>query len=357
MNPNMLMQSLPGPVANTLMRYNFDPGCLRPWLADDDPRYAFITVNGENIPVNNTNVTLRKLDWIELDRAVVKAAKERLRLVADLRAAGLTYNIPNGMSKTVLETERQSDISAATMSMDGLRKGNADRPVFDLAGLPLPIIHKDFDFSARQVMASRNGGSPLDVTTAELASRRVAEYAEDLAIGAVSGYSFAGGTIYGLTTFPSRITAHVYEPTETGWDADQLISDVLRMRQLAYNKKHYGPFVLYTSLAWDEYLDKDYVLTGGNVATQTIRERLRDIQGIQDVVTLDRLSSGFRIVLVQQTTDVIREVIGLDFTTVSWQEQGGLQLNFKVMAILVPQLRADINGNTGIVDGATSLSE
>jgi hypothetical protein len=31
-----------------------------------------------------------------------------------------------------------------------------------------------------------------------------------------------------------------------------------------------------------------------------------------------------------------------------------MQLNFKVMAIMVPQLRSDFNGNTGIVYGATA---
>jgi hypothetical protein len=31
-----------------------------------------------------------------------------------------------------------------------------------------------------------------------------------------------------------------------------------------------------------------------------------------------------------------------------------MMLNFKVMAILVPQLRADFNGNTGIVHGAVA---
>jgi hypothetical protein len=41
-------------------------------------------------------------------------------------------------------------------------------------------------------------------------------------------------------------------------------------------------------------------------------------------------------------------------TTVQWEEQGGLLLNFKIMAIMVPQLRADHNGNTGIVHGTSA---
>lgn len=357
---NLQLNGFSGSMLDRLMEFNFDPGCLRPWRSNHNGR-TYVTLNSGtkqemSVPVNNVTTTLRKLDWIELDRAVVKAAKERLRLVADLRSAGLTYNIPNGMGKTVLETERQSDISGATISMDGLRKGSADRPVFDLQGLPLPILHKDFDFSARQVMTSRNGGSPIDTTTAELASRRVAELAENLTLGNEDAYEYAGGTIYGLTNFPERITRQTTDPTATAWTPYDTVSEVRSMKQAAYNAKHYGPFVLYHSLPWDEYMDEDYVRSGGNNPNTTLRQRILQIRDIQDVVALDYLT-GYQMLLVQQTTDVIRMVIGLDFTTIAWQEEGGMRLNFKVMAILVPQLRADINDNTGIVHGASNLTD
>ncbi len=357
---NIRANGLSGNITERLMAFNFDPGCLRPWCSDHNGR-TYVTVHNEhgvaeNIPVNNVTTTLRKLDWIELDRAIVAAAKERLRLVADLRASGLTYNIPNGMGKTVLETERQSDISPATMSMDGLRKGQSDRPVFDLQGLPLPILHKDFDFSARQVMTSRNGGSPIDTTTAALASRRVAELAENLHIGNEDAYAYAGGSIYGLINFPQRITRQTTDPTDTGWTPQDTVQEIRRMRQASYAAKHYGPYRLYTSLAWDEYLDEDYSISGGNNPNQTLRERILRIRGIDSVETLDYLS-GYQMILVQQTTDVMRTVTGLDFTTIAWQEEGGMQLNFKVMAIIVPQPRADINDNTGIVHGASTLTD
>jgi hypothetical protein len=41
----------------------------------------------------------------------------------------------------------------------------------------------------------------------------------------------------------------------------------------------------------------------------------------------------------------------MDVTTVQWDEKGGMKKNFKIMAIIVPQLRADQNSNTGIVHG------
>lgn len=340
-----------GDIASKLMLNNFDVNCLRPYLAEDGQSYVTINQNGamQAVPLQNAHATLRKDDWKILDDAIVKAAKPRLKAVADLRGTGLEYTIPNGMGKTVLETETQSDISDAIVSMDGLRESKADRPEFDLGSLPLPIIHKDFNYSARQVMTSRNGGSPLDTTTAELAARRVAEQAEKLLLGTYGTYAFGGGTIYGYTNHTSRLTKTMTDPTAGGWTPADTVSEVLAMRLQAQQAYHYGPYMLYCSLPWDAYLDDDY---SANKGDNTLRDRLKKIERIQDVRTLDYLSStAYVMVLVQMTTDVVREVVGMDITTVQWESKGGMQLNFKVMAILVPQLRADFNGNMGIVHG------
>jgi len=344
-----------GSVAATLLEAGMDANILRPYVGADGRHYVTLNQGGEPkaVPLSNATATLRKDDWIQLDSAVVKAAQPRLKAVADLRGRGLTYDIPNGMGRTVLETERQSDISAAEVSMDGLRRSNEDRPVFDLVSLPLPIIHKDFGYTARQIAVSRNGGSPLDTTTAELAARKVAEEAEKLLLGTYGTYAFGGGTIYGYTNFPSRLTKTMTAPTASGWTPATTVQEVLEMRDQAKDANHYGPYMLYTSSQWDIYLDDDY---SANKGDNTLRDRLKAIQEVQDVMTLDYLSTSnaFVMVLVQLTSDVVREVMGMDITTVQWPENGGMSMNFKVMAIMVPQLRADINGNTGIVHGTTA---
>ena len=338
-----------GSVATLLLNTNFDVATLRPWVGNDGRSYIARRDNGKlsSLATPTANATLRHDEWKQLDDALIKVAKQRLNVVADLRAAGLTYSISNGMGKTVLMSEKMSDINPATISMDPARKGPSDRPEFDLVNLPLPVIHKDFFINARQLAASRNGGSPLDTTMAELAGRRVSEEIEKLALGTAGTFSYGGGTIYGLTNYPSRITAVLTAPTASAWVPATTVKEVLDMRQKSMDKFHYGPWVLYTAPAWDEYLDDDYSSAKGD---NTLRQRIEQIRGIQSVKTADYLT-GFQMLLVQQTTDVIREVIGMDMTTVQWETEGGMQLNFKVMAIMVPQLRDDANGNTGLVHG------
>lgn len=341
-----------GSLAARLMAANFDANALRPYINKNGRSCVTINQGGKyvEVPLINTTATLRKDEWIQLDQAVVKAAKPRLQAVGDLRSRGLQYAITNGLGTTVLQTERQSDITEAEISMDGLVETKKDRPVFDIANLPLPIIHKDFQFSARQIATARQSGSPLDTSTAELAARRVAEYAEQLLIGTADTYTFGGGTIYGYTNFPNSIPQTLTDPTDSAWTPATTLQEILEMRQNAYDAYHYGPFVLYNSPAWDQYLDNDYSAAKGD---NTLRDRIAKIQGIEAIRTLDYLTD-YDMVLVQMTSDVVREVIGMDITTLQWEDKGGLQVNFKVMAILVPQLRVDINGNGGIVLGSTT---
>lgn len=330
-----------GSVAQKLLACNMDVGMLRPYIAKDG--HAYVSINGQAVPV--ANATLRYDEWKEYDKAVVKAYQDRLIGIADLTSRGLTYNIPNGMGKTVLQYEKQGDVSAATLSMDGLTKGQNDLPEYDLAYLPLPIIHADFQIPLRLLQESRNGNMPLDTATAELKARKVAEKAEDMLFNGASTYSFGGGIIYGYTDFPSR---NLYT-LSVAWDASAatgatILADVLGMKQALIADKCYGPYVIYVPTAYETALDDDFKAE----SDLTIKQRILQVTGIQDIKVADHLTDG-SVLMVQMTSDVVRVVNGLGVTPVDWEEQGGMVIKKKIMTIQVPQLRADANGNCGIV--------
>ena len=337
-----------GDVATRLINANMDPRVLRPYIGSDGKSYETRIVNGEAraVPMTNATATLRKDDWIQLDAAAISAAKPRLKLVNDLRGAGLQYVIPNGMGKTILQTQAMSDISDADISMDAIRTTAGDRPHFDLTNLPLPIISKDFSFSSRQIAASRNDGSPLDTTAAELAGQKVAEEAEKLALGTLDEYTYGGGTVYGLINYENAIAQVLTNPTTEGWAGTTLLDEVLEMIQASQDHYYYGPWRLYVSPNWGRYLNGEFKAA----SDKALRTRLLEIEGISDILTLDYLT-GYKMVLVMTSPSVVRIVVGMEMTTVEWDSHGGMQKNFKVMAIYVPQVRCDFNGNTGIVYG------
>lgn len=309
-------------------------------------------------PVTNAT-TLRKDEWIELDRVVVRAARSRLRAWSDLLSRS-SFGGFNAMSKMILEHETMSDPGAAHVDMDALTGGQTnDGPKFQLEGLPLPITHSDFWFSRRRLLVSRNTGTPLDSTMAEASARRVAETIEQTLIGTLTGTTYGvaanynnAPTVYGYLTHPDRLT-YTTLTTPNGSNGSTTVDEVLAMVEDLNDANFYGPFMLYHSTDWDKFLDDDYRAQD----TRTLRQRLRQIESIQDVRRLDFLTSTnnpYTMILVQMTQEVARAINGMDITTVRWESQGGMRLNFKVMAIQVPQLRSDFNGNMGLLVGTTS---
>jgi hypothetical protein len=342
-----------GNVGASLLANNMDVNILRPWIGKDRRSYiaqSFLDNNGKvvqkAVPLQNAVATLRRDEWLAIDDVVVRAVRNRLRLVADIRAAGLEFRV-NGMSKITLETSTMTRAGRATLSMDPARIGEGDRPEFDTALLPLPICHYDFYFNLREIAVSRNGGNPLDTVMVEEAGISVAEELEQLTLGTLPTYTYGGGTVYGLTNFPGRTSVVLTNPTVTNWTGALLVEEVLGMRQQSMDRKRYGPWVLYVSPNWAGVLDADYSATKGE---NTVRQRILAVEGISEIRQLDYLT-GYQFVLVQMTAQNIRMVVGLDLTTIQWDTIGGMRQNFKVMALMVPQLRTDGDGNSGIVHG------
>jgi uncharacterized linocin/CFP29 family protein len=345
-----------GNVATRLLRAGGDPKVLRPFIGEDGRSYIDTVVNGKpSTVVTNAPAALRFQDWRLFDEAIMPVAKPRLKFIGDLRSRGLSVNLPNGMAHTVYSYENVSDISPAIASMSPSRRSEGDRPVFDIVNLPLPIIHKDWSLDYRQLLSSQNGGSPLDTTMASLAAVVVAEYVEKLALGVADTYVFAGATAYGLTNFTSRLTRTITSPTTGGWTPATTVDEVLLMKGQAQAKFHFGPYMLYASPNLDPYLDDDYSAAKGDL---TLRQRLAQIDGIEGVTTLDYLqfiaSTPYVLLLVEMSPWTMREVIGMDITNVSWESIDGFTLHFKTMCIMVPQPRADQNGNCGIVHGSAA---
>ena len=344
-----------GSIASTLIQNGMNPSALRPYLhgpRGKEKAYVDVPVYNEHGEleykpqlVHNAVATLRKDDWKKLDAAVIAAAKPRLRAVADLNNAGLTYDLPNAMGKTVFEHEKQSDISEAEINMDGITNTAGDRPQFELEALPIPITSKDFNFTARQVAVSRTGNSPIDTTTAALAGRRVAESIEKQLLGVASDFTYGGGTIQGYTTFDDRATKSMTTPD--GTNNDVVVREVISMKIQLHNQYHYGPYFCYCSSDWDQYMDDDY---SGSKGSNTLRDRIGAIENVDRPKTLDYLPAN-TLLLVAKNADTARMVNGMQITTVQWESKGGMQLNFKVLAIMVPQLRSDYNDNCGICHG------
>lgn len=355
-------QGQQGDVAGIIANGRLDAGSYRPYIYTDPKTgktgmYKTIYKGGDPKklssyamqPVNNA--TLRRDEWKQLDEAVLAVAEQRLGGFQDLIDKGLTFNLGNAMGTTVLEWHDVSDAMEADLSMDGLKRGQNDRPKYNTNYLPIPIVHVDYEINSRVLSASRNMGNPLDTTSAERAARKVNEKLESMLFTSTT-YSFGGGTIYSYLNHPDRNQVTL----STNWDdisasssqsiGEQIIDDVIAMKQQAINNHYYGPFMIYIPTNYETLMDKDYDTSGAS--TQTIRQRIEAINNIEGVKVVDTLPDD-NVLMVQMTSDVVRLVRGMGIQNVEWSNEGGMVTNYKVMTIQVPQIRSDQEGNSGII--------
>lgn len=301
-----------------------------------------LLANGMSPKALRTLDTLRHEEWKEIDAAVVEAARQRTVGVGDLISRGLTYNLSNGLGTTVLSWEDVSDMEDAQVNMSGVAARHKDRVDYSIKHLPLPIIHSNFSINARVLEASRRLGQPLDTTQAGVAAKKVMEKAEDILFNGAS-ITFGGGSVVGLTTC-TRSTGSLQAAWTSASSSDP-VGDAIAMKQASITARHYGPWIMYVPTAYEASLDADYNTT---YPSGTVRDRIKQIEGIVDVKVVDKLATG-NVLLVELQPDTIRMVVGMQPTPVEWETEGGLILHNKVMAILVPQIRADQASRSGVV--------
>jgi hypothetical protein len=343
-NPTFMPE---GQAAATLLESDGDWRALRRFKRGGKNYRMAVNHQGKVVPmVVNAPALLREDEWNLIDSTVISAARPPMRFWADLRSQ-VPYNIPNALSYMTIEHATEGRISPATISMDPVRRSERDRPTREWTRIPIPVLHKDVNFTLRDILVSRRAGRGVDESALGLAAREVAEAAEQLAIGVSGSYSYGGGTIYGATNHPNRNTVSMTLPTAGAWNPGVLLSEILAMIQLANDDNMFGPFFLYFSRPWRQYLNEDFSAAKG---TDTVQERLARNEDIRGVRVLNFLT-GYQVLLIQMTSDVIQGAQGMDITTLQWSSEGGMELHFKVMAIMFPRIKADMDGNSGIVHG------
>jgi len=296
-----------------------------------------------NVNSLRTNALLRQDDWKALDKAVQDVAQKRYVGVADLLGRGQRLTIPNGLSKMILESENVSDMRDAELNMSGVTRGQNDTVNYEVVGVPLPLTHKDYELDIRRLAASRNSGTPLDSTQARLATKKVTNYGEALLFNGSSSFTYADYVIYGYLDFPSINSRSM----GTDWASDtgaNILTDVLAAKQLSITAMHFGPWFMYLPTNFDTTMDQDYSTAKGS---NTVGERILAVTGLEQLKVADVLTAS-NVVMVQMDSDVVRMVEGLPLTNVEWDQQGGMIQNMKIMTIMVPEIRADQDGNCGV---------
>ena len=334
-------------------------------------RGMMLSPNGERYRArNNSQVTqvyhpgfmfwknshLLKDEWEELDAALVRAARKRLRLVSDLAGMGLTHRL-GGIGSMISQYNAASEMTAANVSMDGRGQGEQDRLDYSLTGVPVPVIFKSYHFGSRELASSRNSGDQVETGHAAAAARVVVETLEGMAVNGRSNFQFKSAVIYGITNHPDRNTG-----SGSDWGtAANVLTTVAAMIAAAVADNHYGPYYIYAHRTQFNQARNSFFTDGSG---DTPYDRVMRMEGVQGFFALDELDDG-ECVLVQMDPEVIdlAYVPGFGFgnaddtgvtpingiTNLEWMAGDGMTIYHKALTIAVVRVKSRYDGKSGIV--------
>jgi hypothetical protein len=303
---------------------------------------------------------------VVIDRAVVEVGLQRLVIAADLMAAGLVYPLTDPLSITQLEWNTVSKVGAAQRTMTPSARGETSLPIVTPSRLPIYLTTDQFEIDIRTLKMSQRIGTPLDTAVIKQKVRSVNEAIEDAVINGATtldGQALAVGgyTAPGLLNAPNANTQSL---TAAAWTttpvAATIFSEVMAMITKLQADKKFGPYRMYVGTQIANVLDGDY--TTSTSAVTSIRQRLLQIDGLQAIRTADLLTNGNgaapslgnKVILMQMTSDVADMVVGQEPTVIPWTSLDGFMIHNLVMAIMIPRVRSDAEGNSGVCIGTTA---
>lgn len=290
--------------------------------------------------------------WETIDQTILRVAKQELVGIADLnRAPGIAMNF-DGMTASVYTLWRASKMSPAHTAMSPDTRGEADILDFDSTSVPLPVTVKDFWLNTKQTSTANANGISLAQYATEEATFQVSNLLEETLFN--GNFVAAGSTVYGYTTFPARQTYTITDWTTAA--PEDIFHEVNAMVHASMDANHFGPWILYIPWEYSLRLNEDY--TTGAVPTplaQTIQQRLLQINNLSAIRVSKHLATN-NVVLVEMSQRTVRLINGIPMTAIDWEPPGSPNWNhnYKVIAMSVPLLISDYEGQCGIVHGTTA---
>lgn len=327
------------------------------------------------IKVNAANVLLAE-DYKALDSVITTVNRERLTVADDIIAAGLTVGInqQNAMGSTIFQSYKESDEGSAYLSMTGTGVKKSSGVSFDNDSVPLPFLVSDAEFPARYLASLSRGVYGTGLLSfdgvrdmVEKRVRRMKELLEDITLGmnldgsgaalaqGTPCFTYGGASIFGYLNTPNRVSASL-TGAWTSLTGEQIVTDVTNMKAALIQNKCFSDesnprYMIYIPTAYEAVLDRTF--DTGNASNITIRDRIMKIAGIKGIKPVDRMPTG-KVIMAHMNSTNIRMINAMEPSVLSFEHWTKLQSEYKILALQIPQFRADVMGNCGVVVASVS---
>ena len=292
--------------------------------------------------VTNANGTLRHEDFLVIQDKIVEVRRRALNGIADLKAAGLSFNVALG--EQLVGFENINEFQEAEQEMNPNSYQNNDT-VFTESYVPNPITHQSFQVPWRQQGFDYKRSLGMSESV-----RQVAEKLENTLFNGNSAITvnFQGTDfpIYGYTTHPDRGTGTISDWSDTA-NIESIVPELIEQIGLMWENQggvSNGSVMVYVANDIWQMFQNDYKAE----VSGTIMDRVKQIAQVMDVKPAEKLAST-QVVLVEMEARTIELAQASDIITVPHQKTNPMAPQvLTTYAAMVHQIKSDSNGNTGI---------
>lgn len=301
-----------------------------------------------------THSLLQRDEWETMDADIMAAAVQPLNVARILMANGLSRPITN-IGQLMTLYPRGGEMTPANVSMRMHASGEKDLIDQDFAGVPIPIIFKEYEMDARLLASSRLQGQGLDTSNGVAAARVVAEKVEDLILNGDTNVNLNGNTIYGLTTSPARSTDTAANYGGGDWGTITFpVLTISGMIAQAQSKGFYGPYgIIASNTQYNQAAMAFYNDGSGSTPAQRIM-MLGQGSMTKQILFIEpsaQLADGV-IVLFQVSKNVV-ELRVLEaywpVTNIETATDDASLYKYKVMTIMTPVIKSAYGSKSGVV--------
>lgn len=282
--------------------------------------------------------------WGEWDREAVEIQREVLAVFDNLSSAVAR---PMPIGKLVHYFQRVSDSGSVNVSMDGRSKARTDQPVIDYKGTPLPIIDSTFSYGWRQMAAAATEGFQLDSTGRMNAMYKVAEKLELLALDGDSSIVVGGDALYGIRNHPKRETRSTTSGISlNGATGAEWVTEITATLKLLHDNNFRVPVTVYVN--WDDWFYASNTDFSTQYPNKTIAQRIREIEGVGEVVPASKVNAD-EIIAVVKNRRVVQVLSAMPMSTrAQFRANPEDDYNFVTMAAAAIEVKYDYTDQCGI---------
>lgn len=293
--------------------------------------------------ITNADGTLRHEDFLVIRDKIIEVRRRALNGIADLEAAGLSFNVSLG--EQLVGFENINEFQDAEQEMNPNSYQNNDT-VFTESFVPNPITHQSFSVPWRQ-----QGFDYKRSLGMSEAIRQVSERLEETLFNgnAAIKVSFGSSThgIFGYTTDPNRGTGTISDWTNAA-NNDVIITETIReIGNMWNNQGGVGndSVVIYVANDIWTVLQNDY---NSAFPSKTIKDRMMDIAQVKDVKPAEKLATK-QVVMVEMEQRTVEIAKASDIITVPHIKTSPMSPQvLTIYAAMVHKIKSDSNGNTGV---------